>query len=74
MGASIYPTYCLAVSFSEEAAAGLRREQHHRWDAGLRAGVPAAHFGEEQIIELALVIATANWTTRINAGLQVPSD
>ena len=32
----------------------------------------SAHFGEEQIIELALVIATANWTTRINEGLQVP--
>ena len=34
----------------------------------------SAHFGEEQIIELALVIATANWTTRINDGLQVPLD
>ena len=29
---------------------------------------------EEQIIELALAIATANWTTRINDGLQVPFD
>ena len=34
----------------------------------------SALFGEEQIIELALVIATANWTTRINDGLQVPWD
>ena len=34
----------------------------------------SAHFDEEQIIELALVIATANWTTRINDGLQVPLD
>ena len=34
----------------------------------------SARFSEEQIIELALVIATANWTTRINEGLQVPSD
>ena len=34
----------------------------------------SAHFSEEQIIELALVIATANWTTRINDGLQVPFD
>ena len=33
----------------------------------------SAHFDEQQIIELALVIATANWTTRINEGLQVPS-
>jgi alkylhydroperoxidase family enzyme len=32
----------------------------------------SAHFDEQQIIELALVIATANWTTRINEGLQVP--
>ena len=34
----------------------------------------SARFSEEQIIELALVIATANWTTRINDGLQVPWD
>jgi alkylhydroperoxidase family enzyme len=34
----------------------------------------SAQFSEEQIIELALVIATANWTTRINDGLQVPMD
>jgi alkylhydroperoxidase family enzyme len=31
-------------------------------------------FNEEQIIELAMVIATANWTTRINDGLLVPLD
>jgi alkylhydroperoxidase family enzyme len=34
----------------------------------------SAQFSEEQVIELALVIATANWTTRINDGLQVPLD
>jgi alkylhydroperoxidase family enzyme len=34
----------------------------------------SAEFSEQQIIELALVIATANWTTRINDGLQVPLD
>ena len=34
----------------------------------------SAQFTEEQIIELALAIATANWTTRINEGLQVPAD
>ena len=34
----------------------------------------SAQFSEEQIIELAVVIATANWTTRINDGLQVPWD
>ena len=33
-----------------------------------------AQFSEEQIIELALAIATASWTTRINDGLQVPSE
>jgi alkylhydroperoxidase family enzyme len=32
----------------------------------------AAHFTEEQIIELALVIATAGWTNRVNDGLQTP--
>jgi alkylhydroperoxidase family enzyme len=31
-----------------------------------------AFFNEEQIIELALTVATANWTTRINEGLQTP--
>jgi len=34
----------------------------------------SAQFSEEQIVELAVAIATANWTTRINEGLQVPSD
>ena len=34
----------------------------------------SAHFSEEQIIELTLAIATANLTTRINDGLQVPFD
>ena len=34
----------------------------------------SAHFDEEQIIELTMAIATANWTTRINDGLQVPFD
>jgi alkylhydroperoxidase family enzyme len=31
-----------------------------------------AFFSEEQIIELALTVATANWTTFINDGLQTP--
>jgi len=31
-----------------------------------------AHFTEDQIIELVVAIATANWTTRINDGLQTP--
>jgi alkylhydroperoxidase family enzyme len=30
------------------------------------------HFNEEQVIELTMAIATANWTNRINDGLQVP--
>ena len=32
----------------------------------------AEHFNQEQIVELATVIATANWTNRLNDGLQVP--
>ncbi len=32
----------------------------------------AEHFNQEQIIELAMAIATANWTNRMNDGLQVP--
>jgi len=32
----------------------------------------AEHFNEEQVIELAMAIATANWTNRMNDGLQVP--
>jgi len=30
------------------------------------------HFGEEQVVELVLVVATANWTNRVNDGLQTP--
>ena len=30
------------------------------------------HLNEEQIVELVLVIATANWTNRVNDGLQTP--
>ena len=30
------------------------------------------HFNQEQLVELAMVIATANWTNRVNDGLQVP--
>ena len=32
----------------------------------------AAHFTQEQIIELVLIVATANLTNRINDGLQTP--
>ena len=32
----------------------------------------AEHLNEEQIVELALVVATANWTNRVNDGLQTP--
>jgi alkylhydroperoxidase family enzyme len=32
----------------------------------------AAHFSEEQIIELVMIIATAGWTNRVNDGLQTP--
>jgi alkylhydroperoxidase family enzyme len=30
------------------------------------------YFNEEQIVELVLVIATANWTNCVNDGLQTP--
>ena len=30
------------------------------------------HLTEDQIIELVITIATANWTNRINDGLQTP--
>jgi alkylhydroperoxidase family enzyme len=30
------------------------------------------HFNEEQIVELVFVVATANWTNRVNDGLQTP--
>jgi len=30
------------------------------------------HLTEEQVIELAAIVATANWTNRINDGLQTP--
>lgn len=40
------------------------------WDVDLEA--LSAFFSEEQIIELALIVATANWTTCINEGLQTP--
>jgi alkylhydroperoxidase family enzyme len=31
-----------------------------------------ARFTEAQIIELAMTVATANWTNRVNDGLQTP--
>ena len=30
------------------------------------------HFTEEQVVELVLIIATANWTNRVNDGLRTP--
>jgi len=30
------------------------------------------YFTEEQVVELVATIATANWTNRINDGLQTP--
>ncbi len=32
----------------------------------------SAHFTTEQIVELVVTIATANWTNRVNDGLQTP--
>jgi alkylhydroperoxidase family enzyme len=30
------------------------------------------HFAKEQVVDLVVVIATANWTNRINDGLLTP--
>ena len=30
------------------------------------------HFNQDQVVELTMAIATANWTNRMNDGLQVP--
>jgi len=32
------------------------------------------HFNAEQIVELVLIIATANFTNRVNEGLRTPVD
>ena len=32
------------------------------------------HFDKEQIVELVVTVATANFTNRINEGLKVPVD
>jgi alkylhydroperoxidase family enzyme len=45
--------------------------------AGLRDGALdelKRHFGEDQVVELALVVSVANFTNRINNGLRVESD
>jgi alkylhydroperoxidase family enzyme len=30
------------------------------------------HLDEEQVIELVMAVATANWTNRVNDGLRTP--
>jgi alkylhydroperoxidase family enzyme len=30
------------------------------------------YLSEEQVVELVMIVATANWTNRINDGLQTP--
>ena len=30
------------------------------------------HLDEEQVVELVMAIATANWTSRVNGGLRTP--
>lgn len=32
----------------------------------------AQHFSADQIVELVIVVATANWTNRVNDGAQTP--
>ena len=45
--------------------------------AGLRDGALdelKQHFGEDQLVELALVVSMANFTNRVNNGLRVEPD
>jgi hypothetical protein len=40
--------------------------------SGPTTSVGGEHLTEGQVIELVIVIATANWTNRVNDGLQTP--
>jgi AhpD family alkylhydroperoxidase len=58
-------------SESERAAIRYARELTRTGDAmATRAALPE-HFRDEQIAEMTLVICTANFTNRLNNGLQI---
>jgi uncharacterized peroxidase-related enzyme len=59
--------------FSEPELAAIRyaRELTRTANAATTRDALAAHFNDEQIVEIALVAATANWTNRFNNGLGI---
>jgi uncharacterized peroxidase-related enzyme len=59
--------------FSESELAAIRyaRELTRTANAATTRDALAAHFNDEQIVEITMVAATANWTNRINNGLGI---
>jgi uncharacterized peroxidase-related enzyme len=60
-------------SFSEAELAAIRyaRELTLTANAANTRGDLSKHFNDEQIVELTMVAATANWTNRFNNGLAI---
>ena len=59
--------------FSEPELAAIRyaRELTRTAAAATTRDALAQHFNDEQVVELTLVAATANWTNRFNNGLSI---
>jgi AhpD family alkylhydroperoxidase len=59
--------------FSEPELAAIRyaRELARTANAATTRQALAAHFNSEQMVEITLIAATANWTNRFNNGLQI---
>ncbi len=59
--------------FSEPELAAIRyaRELTRTANAAATRDALALHFNDEQMVEITLVAATANWTNRINNGLGI---
>jgi uncharacterized peroxidase-related enzyme len=59
--------------FSEPELAAIRyaRELTRTANAATTRDALAAHFNDEQMVEITLVAATANWTNRVNNGLGI---
>ena len=58
-------------SEAERAAIHYARELTRTADASASRGALPAHFSDEQITEITLIIAMANFTNRFNNGLQI---
>lgn len=61
----------------KDKAVILFAERMTRGAAAIRAATLAdlhQYFSEDQIVELALVVCTANFTNRFNDALRVPAD